>query len=98
MQGTTIYLNRLSNREKDYVKLVFKKNMDIINKLKNTSWIQFGSEIKCYYFENTNQNISKFYSDFGKEAKISDYYLSLKENNYTAYPTIHHKFKQSDKD
>lgn len=82
MSETTIYLNSFINRGKDYVKLVFKWNGDIVKKLKNTCWIEYSDDLKYFCFENTRQRIEQFYSEFEKIAKISDYYLNRKSKNY----------------
>ncbi len=78
MAQTTIYLNRFVNKGKDYVKLVFKWDGDIVKKLKNTCWIEYSDDLKYFCFENTGLRIAQFYSEFEETVKINDYYLNRK--------------------
>jgi integrase/recombinase XerD len=78
MQKTTVYLNSYSNNNKNYVKLLFKWNLDVVQKLENTFWIWYDNDIKCFCFEHTENNISQFYSDFDQTVIINNYYLKPK--------------------
>lgn len=74
----TIFLNRVKLKDKDYVRLYFKSNDDIISRIKCNDWIRYSVELNAYYVKDTESNIGILNELFSDIAEVSTRHLEWK--------------------
>ncbi len=72
---TTIYFNKVKYNGAEYVKLYFKNDKRIENRIKSNSWIKYSIRIHAYFIEYTEQNYSLLLDLFSDIAEINTKYF-----------------------
>jgi len=72
---TTIYFNKVKYNGAEYVKLYFKNDRRIEDRIKSNSWIKYSIRIHAYFIEYTEQNYRLLLDLFGDIAEINTKYF-----------------------
>lgn len=75
-QIPTVYLNPLQHQGKTFIKLYFKPDRFISQKIKAATWIKYSQTYKCFVMAHSAGTIAKTSSYFGSDILLNTRYLN----------------------
>ena len=75
-----IFLNRIELDGKSYIKLYFRPNEKILQRIKNNDWIRYSVQLNSYYVIDSEKNIGLVKELLSDLADVSTKHLDWKPN------------------
>ncbi len=79
LKKPTIYFNKIRYRGAEYVKLFFKENHRIENRIKSNSWIKYSIRVNAYYIHYTERDYGLLLDLFSDIANINTQYFEARK-------------------
>lgn len=73
--ASILYLNRLDHEGKVFIKIWYKPNQDIGQKIKTAPWIKYSKNYKCFVMPHTQEALQMTYRHFAGVAILNTRYL-----------------------
>lgn len=75
-----IYLNRVENDGKKYVRVLFKKNQKILDRISQNDWVEYNINVNAFCMIDNEVNMKYVFELFNDLAKVSILYLNYKKS------------------
>ncbi len=93
-QQPVIWLNNWEYNKHRLVKLIFKTDNNLVEKLKQFSWIKYSHQYRCFYFIKNDENIKRFKEEMAEVVFLNYKYFnetSERGNNGKTTKTANHE-------